>query len=251
LEAGLICATGGAGKPNSKVHYTPTPLTGCPPVKDPLAARQFPTASSCDYTKKVVDGLTVTLSPGVYCGLKLTNAAQVTLSPGTYVIKDDKFEVDQNAVLQGTGVTIALQGKGSTLKFEAASTISLTAPKDGPLAGLLIFDDPTGASALLSPPPPALPLDSLGLSPVPPPREHEIKSDNARTLLGTIYMPQGRLVVDANKPIADKSAYTVIVVRALHLYDGPRLILNSDYSASDVPVPNGVGPYGGTVALTN
>ena len=74
------------------------------------------------------------------------------------------------------------------------------------------------------------------------PRQHQIFSDNARNLLGTIYMPQGEIIIDATKPIADKSAYTVLVVNQLHLYSGPNLILNTDYSATDVPVPMGVGP---------
>ena len=43
--------------------------------------------------------------------------------------------------------------------------------------------------------------------------KHRIYSDNARKLLGTIYLPNGVLYVDANKPIADQSAYTVIVAR--------------------------------------
>ena len=76
-------------------------------------------------------------------------------------------------------------------------------------------------------------------------------ADNARMLLGTIYMPQGRLIIDANKPIADKSAYTVLVVQRIDLHSGPNLILNSDYSATDVPVPAGVGPYGNSVQLSN
>jgi hypothetical protein len=29
------------------------------------------------------------------------------------------------------------------------------------------------------------------------------------------------------------------------------LVLNSDYSASDVPVPPGVGPYGAKIFLSN
>jgi hypothetical protein len=74
---------------------------------------------------------------------------------------------------------------------------------------------------------------------------------SARNLLGTIYMPQGEIIIDATKPIADKSAYTVLVVRQLHLYSGPNLILNSDYSATDVPVPMGVGPFGAKIFLSN
>ena len=119
------------------------------------------------------------------------------------------------------------------------------------MAGLLIFDDPTGASAQADPPYPLPDLTSgLWTALKGPPREHKILSDDARLLLGTIYMPQGRLIIDATKPIADKSAYTVMVVRRIDLHDGPNLVLNSDYSATDVPVPKGVGPVG-QVLLTN
>ena len=55
-------------------------------------------------------------------------------------------------------------------------------------------------------------------------------------------MPHGRLIIDANTPIADKSAYTVLVVQRIDLHAGPNLVLNSDYSATDAPVPPGVGP---------
>jgi hypothetical protein len=50
-------------------------------------------------------------------------------------------------------------------------------------------------------------------------------------------------------PIADRSAYTVIVARTVELYDGPDLVLNSDYDGSSVPVPEGVGPLGSTITL--
>ena len=54
------------------------------------------------------------------------------------------------------------------------------------------------------------------------------------------------MIVDATKPVADRSAYTVLVVQQLDLYEGPTLYLNTDYRASEVP-----GPCGGKVALTN
>jgi hypothetical protein len=63
-------------------------------------------------------------------------------------------------------------------------------------------------------------------------------------------MPKGRLIIDATKPVADKSAYTVIVVQQLDLYSGPNLILNADYGASEIPVPPGVGIYGAKVSMT-
>jgi hypothetical protein len=48
--------------------------------------------------------------------------------------------------------------------------------------------------------------------------------------------------VDAKNPVADRSAYTIIVAKQVELFDGPNLYLNTDYSASDIPVPSGVGP---------
>jgi len=254
LAAGLICTAGGKVK-TTGATVTPNPVTDCPRMADPLRSRVPPQDTTCRFNGTVISGVTQTLQPGVYCkGLKITAGAQVTLASGIYVIKDGPLVVDKGAMLAGTQVGIYLTGVGSNLTFATDTTISLSAPKDGPLAGLLIFDDPYGASA------PAIPAVPL---PIPvvgglvdalvkgPPREHKILSDNARMLLGTIYMPHGRLIIDANKPIADKSAYTVLVVQRVDLHAGPNLVLNSDYSATDVPVPPGVGPYGNSVKLTN
>jgi hypothetical protein len=199
----------------------------------------------------VVDGAHGTLQPGVYCGgLKLTNGAEGILSSGIFIIKDGPLIVDGGASISGTGVGIYLKGIGANLMFDADTTVNLSAPKDGPLAGILIFDDPSGASA-----PAKAPKSGRGASgranKTGAPRQHQILSDNARNLLGTIYMPQGEIIIDATQPIADKSAYTVLVVNQLHLYSGPNLVLNSDYSASDVPVPPGVGPFGAKIFLSN
>jgi Flp pilus assembly protein TadG len=243
LQSGMTCSAGGV-KRTKKSNFAPEPVTDCPPIPDPLADRVPPAVGGCAHTNTVIDGTMQTLQPGVYCGgLKVTNGAQVTLAPGVFIIKNGPLIVNKASTFRGTEVGIYLKGHGSNLTFDKDVTISLSAPKTGQMAGLLIFDDPTGASAPADPP---VPLASLVLAP----REHKILSDNARTLLGTIYMPQGRLIVDAKKPIADKSAYTVIVVRQLDLHDGPNLVLNSDYSATDVPVPGALGPSSAKVTLT-
>jgi Flp pilus assembly protein TadG len=254
LKAGLICTAGGRTR-TSRATVTPDPITDCPQMADPLRSRIPPSDTTCRFNDTVVSGVVQTLQPGVYCkGLKITDGAEVTLRSGVYIIKDGPLIVDKGATMQGANVGFYLTGTKSNLTFAAESTISLSAPKDGPLAGLLIFDDPTGASAPAIPPY-ALPIPVVGGAVgnllAGPPREHKILSDNARLLLGTIYMPKGRLIIDANKPIADKSAYTVLVVQRIDLHAGPNLILNSDYSATDVPVPQGVGPYGSAVKLTN
>jgi Flp pilus assembly protein TadG len=221
LTAGMICSAG--GKVGSKANFTPAPLTDCPVIPDPLASRAPPPVAGCKVMGQVIDGETVTLMPGTYCdGLKITGAANVTLSPGIYVIKDGPLVVDNGSTLQAKNAGIYLTGTNTTLLFATDTTISLTAPIDGPLAGILLFEDRAA----------------------PRLRQQKILSDNAPVLLGTIYLPQGRLIIDAHKPIAQQSAYTIIVARRIELYSGPNLVLNSNYGITDVPAPKGVGPGG-------
>jgi hypothetical protein len=108
------------------------------------------------------------------------------------------------------------------------------------MAGLLMFDERQVWSTVEAPPgklkgkAPAAPPGA------PPLREYRVLSDDAQTLLGTIYLPGGRLIIDASKPVAAKSAYTVVVARLIELFDGPNLVLNTSYGDTDVPVPAGV-----------
>jgi len=48
-------------------------------------------------------------------------------------------------------------------------------------------------------------------------------------------------MIDAQAPVADRSAYTAIVVGRMWLGDGPTLVVKSDYAAIDLPVPAGLG----------
>lgn len=258
LKAALFCSAGGFG--GQKANFDPSPVTDCPAVKDPLADRTGPPVGPCTATKLVIDekSATRTLTPGTYCGgLTITKKARVTLLSGVYVIKDGPLVVNDKAGIMGQDVALYFSGDAASLLFDKDSTISLSAPKSGPMAGLLMSEE----RQVVAPEPPPAPLVDLvtGLLPAPPPplpagapkmRSYRIISDDARMLLGTIYLPSGRLMIDASKPVADRSAYTVIVARRLDLFEGPNLILNSDYAASDVPVPTGVGPVPGSVALT-
>jgi hypothetical protein len=80
-------------------------------------------------------------------------------------------------------------------------------------------------------------------------RNFEISSDSARKLLGTIYLPRGVFKGGGNGKIAALSAYTIIVARRIDL-EGAQLVVNADYSASDVPVPVGLGPNSTKVRLS-
>jgi hypothetical protein len=224
VDADNVCSAGGI---DGKGNFARPPTTDCPQIADPLASRAPPDVGGCTFTKTVVKGGVHTLRPGVYCdGLKITGGASVTLAPGIYIIKDGKFLVDFGATLDGEDVGLYLSGKLSTLEFGYDTTISLAAPTTGDMAGILIFDDRGEKED-----------------------KHRIYSNNARKLLGTVYMPNGTLYIDAKRPIADRSAYTVVIARAVEIFDGPDLVLNSDYNATSVPVPKGVGPVGSAVTL--
>lgn len=218
LITGLTCSAGGI-KGFKKASFTPEPVTDCPVVADPLLHRQPPTVGSCDYNNYEVSTGFHTLYPGTYCGgLKVKGDAEVTLRSGIYVINGGKLEVTAQAVFQGENVGFYLSGDKAKLVFRKQTTISLTAPKTGQMAGLLMFED-RNASKI---------------------EKHQITSDNARLLLGTIYLPNGTLIIDSEGPVADQAAYTAIVARAIELAEGPTLYLNSDYDSTDVPVPEGL-----------
>ncbi len=229
VTADLVCAAGGV-KYKKATSVTPNATEDCPPVPDPLAARSAPPSDNCpkNAPQLVVSNETRQLPPGTYCGgIRIEGSSQVTFQPGVFVIKDGPFEVVDSASIKGKNTGFFLTGTNATLRFEGNTSIDLVAPKDGPLAGLLLFEDRNAKAGNV----------------------HVINSDDARVLLGTIYLPLGTLRVAANSPVADKSAYTAIIADMLDLDQGPDLVLHSDYGSTDVPVPEGL--IGGRVVLTN
>ncbi len=269
LEAGMICAAGGTR--GSLSNFKPTPVTDCPQLDDPLANRAAPLVGNCSHrnlrigvdevlkvsgryikdqvkaetlgetartldTAVAVDDAVVntyeqtfhTLEPGVYCGgIKIGQASQVTFRPGIYVIKGGPLFVTEFASIAGENVGFYFEGRSANLYLGPNTSVQLTAPSDGPMAGLLLFED-RGSTKL---------------------HPFAILSDNARVLEGTLYLPQSRLYIDADSPVADKSAYTAIIAGRLDLYAGPHLVLNTDYSATDVAVPSGISNANSRVIL--
>lgn len=269
-RAQTICSAGGFK--DDRANFTPQPQTGCPVIQDPLRNRPAPASGNCLILPEILrlaDVLTgkskgtnvvaasVTLDPGTYCGgLHVTKDAVVTLRPGIYVMKDGPLIVDKRATMIGRDVGFYFSGNNSGLLFDKRTTIDLSAPTTGVMAGLLMAEDPS----VTLPIDPVLAVDTLlgdVIKPTPPPlnvskpmRIYRIISDNARTMLGTIYLPAGRLVIDSSRPVADLSAYTVVVAQQINLYEGPNLFLNADYNRSSVPLPQGVGPISGRLVIS-
>jgi len=230
IRAAAICTAGGAA--GSSSGYDPDAVTDCPAIPDPLANRPEPQAGGCDHLLVVQVVGAVNLRPGVYCGgITVLPGATANLAPGVYVVKNGPLQVLGDGALIGRNVGFYFVGDLSTMTLSANSRVDLTAPRDGDMAGFLFFANRT------------LLTGALNL------RHFRISSNNARNLLGTIYLRDGQLDVDSNRPIADRSAYTVVVARRISVSAGPDLYLNTDYDGTDVPVPHGVGPRTPTPVL--
>ena len=230
LNARLACTAGGYS--GAARNFSQNPVTDCPAMSDPLAHRPPPSISaSCKHRnlkiKKTKSPLV--LRPGVYCGgLTIMQTATVFLTPGIYVIKDGPLVIAQNAVVTGIGVGFYFTGKKSALDAKGGSILNFSAPKSGPMAGLLMFQDRSSREA-----------------------NFVIKSKRAARLIGTIYLPNGNFVVKTKDKIAEESAYTAIVARRVIVQQSTDLVLNTNYDGTDVPVPDGVGPVGSTLRIVH
>ncbi len=253
LTAYLICASGGVSA-GATDNFSPGPMADCTQMKDPLAHVAAPAAGPCMESNLVVDDSTV-LFPGTYCGgLTIRKNAWVGLQPGVYVIKDGPLKIEDTAEVAGKEVAFHMSGEDAVFSLGKDTKISLGAPKNGPLKGLLFYEAAaeriekqgapvtTSLMAVLNISMPARRHGSLSK------RTHRISSSGARELVGTIYLPKSSLLIDAAGPVADKSAFTAIVTRSLNLRSGPHLVLNTNYGATDVPVPRSIA--GGDVRLT-
>ena len=230
LKASFICTAG--GRSGGAGNFSPEPNLDCPAIPDPLEKRPAPQVGSCDPTRTGlrISGGNEVLYPGTYCGgLTISSGSSVTFSPGVYVIRNGPLVVNTGASITGLNTGFYFTGSNASFTFAKDTQVNLVAPKDGVMSGILFFQD-RATPLLLAPP-------------------FRIASDNANVLLGTIYLPRSRLIIDGDKPVAQDSAYTILVTRYLTLSAGPIMQLNSNYSASDVPVPDGLGPLSNKVTL--
>ena len=229
IIAELICSAGGVDGASSA--YNPSATTDCPQIPDPLADRPAPPVGGCDHTYFEMQNRwytpVQTLHPGVYCNGLLISGGEVFLEPGIYVIKNGSLWIKSGAQIRGENVGFYFAGASTYFYLESNSVLELTAPKDGPMAGILFFQDRNANDGIV----------------------YEISSNQASVLLGTIYLPRGELSISSNAKVADQSAWTAIIVNKLSVSSRSDLVLNTGYGQTDIPVPSGVNRAGSTIVL--
>jgi hypothetical protein len=124
-----------------------TPLTGVTPIIDPLASVQAPPYGSCDFPQNfnINSGQTVNLTPGVYCGAIRVQDGTVNFAPGLYVLDGAELNLGGQANVTGIDVSFYLStevdNNPEAITISAGADVTLKAPPDGPLPGILFYHD--------------------------------------------------------------------------------------------------------------
>ena len=170
LTATKLKVVGGA----SGDCLNPSPLTGASPISDPMASVQAPpyTPGPCSgvFNGGTYNGGTVNLTPGTYCGaIKAVSDVTINFAPGLYVF-DDAGTLDIGAQATVTGIDVSFYitpdaTKG--IKINGGASVTLKAPPDGPLPGILFYHDRASTSTVT----------------------HQITGGANMTLEGIIYFP--------------------------------------------------------------
>lgn len=222
VEGGIISALQVQAVTSARGMITPLAGTGSAPLADPFAGLSLAERSGCPLVDLLVPDIltgTLRLAPGVHCGqFKMGGDSVLVLDPGEHWFLAGKLEMKDNSRLIGRDVVLFFD-KQSKFEFRDHAQVNLDGRRRGPYAGMVL-------------------AAARGNT-----QDFSISSDHVEALLGVIYVPDAQLIVEGGRAdIARDSDWTVIVARSLQLRGSPSLIINANYSSSDVPVPDGVGP---------
>ena len=181
-----------------------------------MAGIVMPEIGACtDTGVEYQDKIATITANRVFCkGLKLTGKSRITLQPGLYVIDNGKLELQDDAILQGTGVTIILHGEKAELDIKDRAAVDLAAPTEGPLKGLLIVQD-KGSN-----------------------KENKWDSDAPSRLTGVVYLPEGRFTSFISSNITGSEACFVLIVKELKLDGNADMSIDLSSTACRQSLPN-------------
>lgn len=220
VVAGTPRATGVA----SGSGFTPVANSGALTMVDPFKNRSISLPTNCasvpDGGAQTHSAGTVTLAPGMHrIYYTITGNAVMKLLPGEHYFCK-RLDVLGNGRLEGDDVLLLFDFSFS-LKAADNSSVSLSGRRSGDWAGFVIVAVRNNGNKFI------------------------ISSSNVDKLLGTIYLPWGTLQVSAAGSVAESSQWSVIVAKYIALSQNARLVINTDYEGSPVPVPIGVGNQAG------
>lgn len=193
----------------STTGLTPIPITGVPPVSDPLAYLPEPTVPSNCSSTVLSSGAA---NYGCYAGIYLKGSNSLALNPGLYVINGD-ITIGGSATISGTGVTIYTNG---TVSMAGNAPLTLSAPTSGVYNGILYFQSRSDSN----------PFSLTGTS--------------GSSISGIFYAPDAAASYQGNSGATVNASF---VVKTMSLGGNP--VLHS-YSLDSGP---GNGPLGSSVVV--
>lgn len=227
VEGGSITGAAVQAVTSARGTISPSPGTGAAAIEDPFANLDLDRDRRLDCTLgALLQPLSLTLGvrrlpAGVHCGgLNVSGSATVYLEPGEHWFLGGHLTVSDTARLEGDDVVLFFD-TASRFNFTDSALVRLAGRTTGPYAGIVM-----GATR-----------DNR--------QDFLISSDHVESLLGVVYVPAARMIVEGRADVARDSAWTVIVAQSLQMRGSPSLFINADYDATRVPVPAGVGPRTG------
>jgi hypothetical protein len=233
VEGGLIDAASVQAVTTASGMISPSPSTGAASIDDPFVNLDIDKSNGLALLCTVADLLNRVkvssgvhaIPPGRHCGgVEASGDARVVLAPGEHFFLKGSLVIKENARLEGTDVVLFFDS-ASSFTFTDNALVSLDGRKSGPYAGIVMGSTRNNQQNFV------------------------ISADNVESLLGVLYVPSARLIVEGDADVARDSAWTVIVAKEVQLKGSPSLFINANYDASNVPVPAGVGPRAGGVRL--
>ncbi len=208
---------------------SPKPNVGALPIADPFVRLNMnpkvkPTCTPS--TTTIAAGETLNLPAGTHCEKFVVEGNGVLkLGSGEHYFYDNII-LSQDSALEGRDVVLFFNSDNK-FDFGGNARVELSAHTSGRFADFLIVTHINNYQSFT------------------------ISSNNVRELLGTIYIPRAELIISSTGDVAQESAWSVIVARAITLSKSPVLFINSSYVGSGVPVPTGMGPGTNTPRLKN
>ena len=215
-----------AGTVSGGGRITPSALVGAPPLADPFADRtiNFPPCNTSEILG-TVDGVRERRlkprsldGPRSHCGnLYIKDNATLWLDPGVHYFRNADIQMESRSRLRGDGVVLIFDNQ-SSLNIKGRSIVDLRGMGSGEWAGFVIVGARRGGE------------------------DFHFESDEINRLEGVIYLPSSLMTVFGAQQIAEQSNWTVTLAERIEVRGSTALVINANYRASIVPVPDGVGP---------